>query len=397
MSFAIEETARFSRIVELIYEGATAPDRWTKDILPSVGEYLGAPSCILYSLLHTPQEGGYFFLHGIEQELVDLYVQKYYDADVWKNALAARDLYSTGNVLIGDDLVPRRQLLESAFYRECLSRNENMVQLLAGIVFGNESVTSLPTVCSFFRGAHQPDFSALDHARLGLLVPHLSRSLGVMHRLRSSELTLATSLAALDRLPSAVLLLNRLGQVTFANRAATAMLEPGDGLRLRKLSNVAGAPGLSELVADAAPANKAIKAAINATLSVDPYAAAHFSKSLAVPQQTTPDSYVLQFSALGSHNEFGGDGNVHAAIVFIANGTNRITVNLAALQDGYGLTSAEARVAAALVEHASAKDVAQALGVSPNTVRTHIKSIYAKLAVDTRTRFVKLVLAIANQ
>ncbi|WP_167383566.1 helix-turn-helix transcriptional regulator [Bordetella genomosp. 12] len=394
MGSEIEELARFSSLVELIYEGATAPERWTKDILPSVADYLGSPSCIMYSWLHTPQDGGFFFLHGIDQEQVDLYVQKYYHADLWKLALDSRNLYATGSVLIGDDLVPRRTLLASSFYKECLSRNENMVQLLSGIVFGSESTTSLPTTCSFFRGNHQADFGAIERARLKLLLPHLSRSLGVMQRLRSSELTLATSRAALDRVPSAVLLLDRNGYVTFSNVAATRMLAAEDGLYLRRrLINQKQA----ELVGATSTTSKAIKAAIQATLSVDPYAVQHFSKSVTVQHLSSRDNYVLQFSALGSHNEFGADSDVFAAIIFISDSAEMVNIDLTALQESYGLTTMEARVAVTLVERASTKDAADALGVSPHTVRTHLKSIYGKLGVDTRTRFVKLMLGLAKQ
>ena len=394
MDFATNELARFSSLVELIYEGATAPELWTKKILPAVSEYLGAPSCILYTFSHTPQIGGYFFLHGIEQDHVDQYVQKYYNQDVWKIVLEERKLTTTGNILIGDDLLPRSQLLNSIFYKECLSRNKNMVQLMTGIVFGVESTTSLPTTCSFFRGSHHPDFAEADRDNMRLLLPHLSRSLGVMQRLRSAELTVATSLAALDRLPSGVLLLDSLGLVAFANREAQRILQAGDGLRLgprRSQTN------LGELLGETAAASKTIRNAIDATLAVTPYATPHFSKSVTVPHTSCSASYVLQFSALGAHNEFGGDGNTFAAIIFIADGANRVAIDPAALQDIYGLTSTEARVAIALVDHESAKKVAEALNVSTATVRTHIKSIYGKLGVDTRTRFVKLLLAIAKQ
>lgn len=394
MDLATKELARFSSLVELIYEGATAPERWTTDILPAVSEYLGAPSCILYTMSHTPQSGGYFFLHGIAQEHVDLYVQKYYDQDVWKIAIEEKKMHTTGAVLIGDELLPRQRLLDSRFYKECLSHNKNMVQLMAGIVFGVESETSLPTTCSFFRGSHHPDFSEDDRIHMRLLLPHLSRSLGVMQRLRSTELTLATSLAALDRLSSGVLLLNRQGSVTFANQVAQRIVNAGHGLRLRQQGDQAGQ---SELIGETAAASKAIKDAVNATLSVSPYATQHFSKSVTIAHTSRPSNYVLQFSALGSHNEFGGDGNSFAAIIFISDGADRIAIDPAALQDIYGLTPTEARVAVALVDHESAKKVADVLGVGVATIRTHIKNIYGKLGVDTRTRFVKLLLAITTK
>lgn len=67
------------------------------------------------------------------------------------------------------------------------------------------------------------------------------------------------------------------------------------------------------------------------------------------------------------------------------------------LQSSHGLTPAEARVAITLLEVYSAKGVANHLGVSFNTVRTQIREIYAKLGVDSRARFVKLMLEFAQQ
>lgn len=67
------------------------------------------------------------------------------------------------------------------------------------------------------------------------------------------------------------------------------------------------------------------------------------------------------------------------------------------LQNAHGLTPAEARVAIVLLEGDSAKAVANYLGVSFNTVRSQIKEIYAKLGVDSRARFVKLMLELAQQ
>ncbi|MHB8915656.1 MAG: helix-turn-helix transcriptional regulator [Thiobacillus sp.] len=66
------------------------------------------------------------------------------------------------------------------------------------------------------------------------------------------------------------------------------------------------------------------------------------------------------------------------------------------LQRAYGLTPAESRVALALLEGSSARNVASSLNVSHHTVRTQLKQIYAKLGVNTRARFVKLVLGLSQ-
>jgi DNA-binding CsgD family transcriptional regulator len=388
-----DELTRLSHLIGLIYEGATDPSRWTKDIMPAVAEYLEAPACILYSALHTPQNGGYFFLHGITQEHVDHYVHKYYDEDMWKIAMAEKNLYLEGSVVIGDDLVPRALLLASNFYKECLSRNENMVQLMTGIVFGMESTTSVPAVCSFFRGLRHPNFGEEDTRRMRLVIPHLSRALGVMQRLQTAELTVATSLAALNRLASGVLLLDGSGAVTFANHAAQRMLEEGDGLRLRKLALTTS---LGDLIAENDTVNQSIREAISATLNHDPYATPHFSKYITVLRTSGLASYTLQFSALGDHNEFAAGSGAYTTIIFIADGARDVEIDPDILQSAYGLTPAEAKVAVTLLDSSSAQEVATKLGTSPHTVNTQIKHIYTKLGVDTRTRFVKLLLGLAR-
>jgi DNA-binding CsgD family transcriptional regulator len=388
-----EELTRLSNLIDLIYDGATDSSRWTKDILPAIADYIEAPTCILFSPIHTPQNGGFFFLYGLEQEHIDLYASKYQSQDSWTLAGTEKNLFHEGNVLIGEDLVPREQLLETTFYKEFLSRDKNTGQLLTSIVYGLDSSAAMPAVCTSHRGLHHPNFGEKERARMRLLLPHLSRSLGVMQRLRSAELTVATSLAALDRLPSGVLLLNDSGAVAFANRAAQHMLGQGDGLSLRKASH---ATGHGELIAESSSVNMAISKAIDATLTRDPYDTPHFSKYVTVPRTSRLASYTLQFSALGNHSEFGGGSDAFAAIVFIADGAQKIDIDPIALQSAYGLTPAEARVAIALVEFSSAKEVADVLGVSPLTVRAQTNAIYAKLGVNTRTRFVKTMLGLAS-
>lgn len=63
-----------------------------------------------------------------------------------------------------------------------------------------------------------------------------------------------------------------------------------------------------------------------------------------------------------------------------------------ALLAAYGLTPAEARVAARLVKGETVDEVAFAHGVSRETVRTQIKSIYAKLGVSRQVDLLRLLL-----
>lgn len=388
------ELARFSDMVGLIYEGATDPSRWTRDILPALTEYLEAPKCAMLTPLTPPQAGGFHFVHGISQELDDLRQTVYLDEDVWTKAGIAKGMFFEGNVVTGAELVPHAELIESRWYKDVLTRDPGLMQLMTSVVFGLQSTSTMPTICSFFRGLDAPRFNEQDCLRLRLILPHLSRSLGVMQRLRSAELTAAATLDALDRLPSGVLLIDETVTVTFANFQARRMLEDGEGLRLKNLS---GAPGLGRLAADDDNADQAITTLISATLSRDPYITPHFSQCVSVPQNSSPASYTLQFSALGNHHEYRTGCNAPAAIIFIADGRQQVKVDPAVLRSAYRLTPTEARVAIVLLDCATLQEAADQLQVGTATVRSHVKQIYAKLGVDTRARFVKLMLGLAGQ
>jgi DNA-binding CsgD family transcriptional regulator len=393
MSRSNAELNRFSELIGLIYEGATDPSRWTKDILPALSSYMQSPISWLFTTLHTPQTGGYLFNHGSNHDQLELYINKYQQHDVWIHAGLEQRVFFEGNVVTGDEMVPRQQLLESKIYKELLSKDDDDGQMMGGIIFGLDSTNSMPAVWVVRRGLSAPNYDHDDRAKMRLIMPHISRSLGVMQRLRCAELTVATTVAALDHLSHGLLLLNANGAVAFANRAAQRMLEDRDGLRLRKFTHTAG---LGDLIADEAKNSRAIGDAISATLNCDPYDTPHFSTCVTVPRTSGVASYTLQFSALGDHCEFGSGSSAFVAIVFIADGAQEAHIDPALLQSAYGLTPAEARVALTLLASSSAQEVADKLGTSPNTVNTQIKQIYTKLGVDTRTRFVKLLLGLAT-
>lgn len=59
-----------------------------------------------------------------------------------------------------------------------------------------------------------------------------------------------------------------------------------------------------------------------------------------------------------------------------------------AAQTSLGLTGQEMRVLAQLAAGGSNKEIARSLGLSPNTVKTHVANLYAKLEVVRRTQAV---------
>jgi DNA-binding CsgD family transcriptional regulator len=81
-----------------------------------------------------------------------------------------------------------------------------------------------------------------------------------------------------------------------------------------------------------------------------------------------------------------------AAVMFVSDPGNAVKIDRARLQCFYGLTPAEARIAALLAEGAHLEDVSDTLGISLYTARTHLKRIFSKVGTQTQADLVRLVL-----
>jgi DNA-binding CsgD family transcriptional regulator len=69
------------------------------------------------------------------------------------------------------------------------------------------------------------------------------------------------------------------------------------------------------------------------------------------------------------------------AVFVILHGAERRDSDISALASAFGLTAAERRVLELLARGASAKNIAVQLGVSPHTVRVHMRNLYGKANV----------------
>jgi DNA-binding CsgD family transcriptional regulator len=69
-------------------------------------------------------------------------------------------------------------------------------------------------------------------------------------------------------------------------------------------------------------------------------------------------------------------------------------IPLVCIMDAYGLTLAEARVALAASSGLTIPETAQRLSVSPNTVKTHLRKVFAKTGMSRQTELARLMASI---
>ena len=117
------------------------------------------------------------------------------------------------------------------------------------------------------------------------------------------------------------------------------------------------------------------------------------SRGIVVPLTARDgSSYVAQVLSLtaGKRRQAGAAYSAVAA-VFVRKAELELPHPVEALSKRYGLTAAEMRVLFAIVEIGGVPDVADMLGISQATVKTHLKRIFDKTGTARQADLVKLV------
>ena len=380
----------YDTLVHAIYDAALHPLRWPQ-VLERLCAAFESRSALLFTPLHGPAQGGFTFTHCISTATVERWSAKSIHDDVYTQAAVRRGLLVDGLAINSDDLVPRAEAHASRFYQE-LWEPAGLSHGCMGVVFAGTDARHLPTAISIYRGPGDAAFLPPHVEMLRALLAHLSRSLGVMYHLRDSQLQMAASLAALDRLPGGVVLLDEAGHASFINRSARALFNKGD------VVVQAAGHGLAQL--RLAPALRSQEPAFQSLMrrSLEPQSSAvqYFSDALVICHANGQSACVVHAAPLGSAQSFGTtDGSRSSrAIVFLYSLESVAQVRPELLCELFSLTPAEARAALQLLHGGGVTEMAERLGVSANTFKTQLRVAYEKTHTHRQADLLKLLLSL---
>ena len=176
-----------------------------------------------------------------------------------------------------------------------------------------------------------------------------------------------------------VIYVDRRGVIIESNSRARDILYVGDGLsvedgvlRARLATDDAR---LRRLLADALPGGR--RQPVNGSMTVE--------RPLPLPR------LVVHVNRVTAHRmDFGSRKD--AAIILILDPGSTLSVDPDIVAATFRLTPAESRVAAALAEGATVREIAAATSRSESTVRWLLKQIYAKLGISRQAELVRLAL-----
>lgn len=377
--------SHLSALLHQIYEAGVIPERWN-DVVAAIARSLGADKGLLFTPYLAPQHGGMIFPHGISEETLQLWASSYIEHDIWAESARSKGMVGDGLVFIDEEITPREQLLDSRFYREFLS-HIGIGRLCFGIVFGGDPGLAL-TALSIYRDVSDPPFSAADKEWMQLLVSHVSRSLAIMQRLDTARLQNASLLTSFDRLQFGVALLDSEMCVLHLNAAAMSAMERRDGLSisssgyLEGRTTISGTPSLSRWLLD--------------NRKMPESSQTHFLDGCQIRRTDADSRYVIQCAPVSDSSGWRAHEQAVCYVAFITDPAALRLPEESRLMALYGLTPAQTRVALGIASGGTPRETAERMGISEETVRSHLKAIFMKTQSSRQSDLVRLVLSLGQ-
>jgi DNA-binding CsgD family transcriptional regulator len=219
-------------------------------------------------------------------------------------------------------------------------------------------------------------FGPTEMERFALLIPHLIRAVRLRETLVVARESRLICFESLNALPFGVIFLDHTGKITEVTVAAERLLARADGIT--QIHN--------RVHATEAHSNRQLQHAIKRVIKTnreEPNSADTlllrrlFKASLSVSIVPIRSGERVLISPLPR------------AMVLLVDPTESPRPKLRTLQDTLGLTEAEAALAHTLYAGISLREAADTLGVSVNTCKTQLKSVYAKTACKSHVQLVK--------
>ena len=356
--------ADYDTVVSDIYDAALSPAHWEvalTNLVSRFGRDRWDIAMLMWERL-SPPAGRFVGSSGVHAVARQGYVHGFAGNNEWS---VRGHSMPVGTVVHSDRLVNRSEFREGRFFNDYLTNFELEVGVLA--LLDRHGVDHL---CLCLPGPDNGPPDLLEEATR-MLLPHIQRAVRIARRIGEAELSASSARTALDAAPSAILMCDASLRLTYVNPQGEALIRDGY-LRVREGALVLPERRQSkhlQALADSDTGQRCAAFALEAD-GLTPVAA------MAVRIEEQPGHAV--------NPEFGA-----GRIMIVAGRNHRASfANVDHLRDWFGLTPAEARLAATLAEGSSLDDFASTRGITANAARFLLKGIFAKTETNRQPQLV---------
>lgn len=363
------KAADTAELTELIYGAAFGDCGW-QDFLDRLTTTMpDGRSALHYHDLTSPT-ACVPYVSGFTPDAIDQFNNHFAAINPW---IPKSVLVPVGRGLAGEHIVSRADLVKSEFYNDWLKGQTGCESTVGVTIVRSPTRTLLVSTCT---SSTDEELNRRAADQYTLLAPHLKRAFDFLRR---RDLMMAEQ---------------HEGR-TLLDTIGVGVIYVGDNLRIRSMNDNA-----EQMAAKGSP----FRVTINGRLVMDEPETNAALELLASPVgtpvqpqlrlvRTAEDGAVRITLVRRSANIFTELLDGPTVAVLIEPATSLVCdQRLNHLRDSYGLTPAELRIASGVAAGLTLKEMSQANGVSYETIRTQLKSIYAKTRVNSQAALVKLLM-----
>jgi DNA-binding CsgD family transcriptional regulator len=361
-----------TRILDVInrcYAGVLDENAW-QEALIAVADLVGGTGTLLFAMQPVTRVVTRFDVARFDPEVVATYNNHWVQLDL---RAGPAFLAPVGAPQTEEMLLPAGALRRSAIYNDFLLPVDAPHFLVTLLHRSPDRVVELAIQGTRQRGA----FTTAERDRLETVVPHVTRAIELKDRLALDTGVSRSLITVADALPLGLLLIDAGGRILEASRVGRQILAAADGLfsirdRLAFRRRV-DERALARLLSTAAFSDSTVT-------------------SLTIPRQHSAVPLSVFVAPVRSRMESWMTA-VQQWVVAIEDPGARQAPRPDEVAREWQITPAEARVVCLLAGGASAAQISAMLHVSEHTVRSQLKSVYAKTGMTSQLEVVRRLLS----
>jgi DNA-binding CsgD family transcriptional regulator/PAS domain-containing protein len=369
---SMPEAEQLSALIADIYDTAFNADSWPR-VLEKICAFIPGCASNVFSQDTMCNIAQIHYSWGDNADYVQLYFEKYIKMNPFFPAIAFGEV---GHIGLQSDIVPFEEFHETRFYREW-AQPQGYVDCVFCLLDKSESGGAMITVRRDAQNGLVDDEAC---RRMSLIMPHVRRAVLISRALEHAQAASAELTNLLDRMSAGILLIGAGGRIAYTNQAGDFLLAQNDVLSRK---------GDMLIVPDPS-ASLALSGAFAAAQSGD---ASTDMDGVALPLQgKAGEQYLAHVLPLTSGlRRRVGDTYAAVAAVFVRKASIGWASPAESVAKLYKLTPSELRVLLAVVEDGGIPQVAESLGISEETAKTHLRHIFEKTGQRRQADLVKLL------
>lgn len=361
---------RLDSIIRKIYDAALDPKEWDS-LLAEIASAIGAVAGFYAGLDIRHGRGAFWYTVGHDPRMQALYNEHYLAIDPTLTHI----IKTPGKAFACGEYLSDADVAASRFHTEFMIPN-GIRYVLSGVVNMQGSMVSF---FGFQRHVSQPPFSQVETDFLQRLIPHFAKADQVAAKVSTVSDAKRMAMSVLDRLDYGIVIVNQAGHVRMTNLRAEKWLQSGEVIQ-----SLFGRIRLTHAK------DNDVLCGLMGSATVGDSADMHVKTIETVAENSNTRVRITVLPITNSEQRQLEDDDAQVALI-ISDVHQLRTMAPHVLQDSYGLTAAETRVAIGLAGGQTQDELSETLFVSLATIKTHTQHIYQKIGVSRQADLVRLV------